>query len=177
MKPALRPQEGGLATPLSPHPHPRSSRHDTPFLPPTGVPKAQGLARSRRVYRVQSLIFTARNCGPERQRSLPGSHEEGAPPGPDAGPPDPSQRCALPRTATGASWEEARVGPRPSLSVEPFPQPETAEVTTAPQARAGAPAPTPERSPGAPARPCGEGGGGVRRDPETLEGVSLRWGP
>ncbi|XP_022353222.1 uncharacterized protein LOC111143687 [Enhydra lutris kenyoni] len=157
------------------------ARH--PIPPPTGVRKAQGLARSRRVYCVQSLIFTDGNCGPERQRSLPGSHEEGAPPGPDAGPADPSPRCALPGTATGESWEEARAVSKSSLSVEPSPRPLTAEVTTAPQAGAGAPAPTPERSPGAPARPCGEGGGGVRRDghthrdPETLEGVGPRWGP
>lgn len=92
-------------------------------------------------------------------------------------------RCALPGTATGASWEEARAVSQSSLSVEASPRPLTAEVTTAPQAGAAAPAPTPERSPGAPARPCREGGGGVRRDghthrdPETLEGVGPRWGP
>ncbi|XP_058992893.1 protein enabled homolog [Mustela lutreola] len=139
------------------------ARH--PIPPPTGVRKAQGLAQSRRVYCVQSLIFTDGNCGPERQRSLPGSHEEGAPPGPDAGPADPSPRFALPRTATGESWEEARAVSKSSLSVEPSSRPLTAEVTTAPQAGAGAPAPTPERSPGAlrvpvrrEAEACGEMG-------------------
>ncbi|XP_045338344.1 collagen alpha-1(I) chain-like [Leopardus geoffroyi] len=76
--------------------------------PPPRSPGPQG---ETAVCRVQSLIFTDGNCGPERRRRLPGSHEEGALPGPDAGPPDPGQCCAQPRERRGR-----RQGPFPVVS-------------------------------------------------------------
>ncbi|XP_057591627.1 uncharacterized protein LOC130853546 [Hippopotamus amphibius kiboko] len=138
--PWRKPQEGGPVTLLTPHSHPRSSKQDTPSLPPTRALKAQGLAWSPGVFRVQSLVFTEGNCGPERRRGLPGSQAT------QDGGSTRTQRWALLGTAPGASWEEARPVCSWPLSVwSPFPSPKLEKLTTPPQARAGAPAPAPER--------------------------------
>lgn len=77
-----------------------------------------------------------------------------------------TQRWALIGTARGMSWEDARPVPLLSLSVEPFPQPQSGEMTSSPQARAGAQAPAPERSSLSPRGPR-RGGKGRRNE---------RWG-
>lgn len=138
--PPLGPREEALLYPTYSPSAPLKLKAGHPSLPPTGELKSQGLAWSRSVYRVYILLFH-RWQATAAQRGACWSHTatQGGELHQDrrraSGP---SPALGTSQHSHGASWQETRPLSPLSLNVESFPQPQAGEVTTRPQARAGA---------------------------------------